>query len=328
MKDPVGFIGLGNMGMGMARNLLKAGFPIVAFDIRKEPLQEIQRLGGTITGTPLEVAQKARVSILVVLNFAQAEEVVLGKQGMKAGMQAGDVIIVSSTIAPSQIKSLGQTLAPMKVRVLDAPISGGKEGAEAGTLSIMIGGEKEVYEKCLPLFDAVGKNIYYLGGLGNGLSLKLVNNLLVAVNNLAVAEAMSLGLKAGLDPKMILEVIPKSAGDSWMFRNRAYRMVDRDFACRGELDILLKDLGFILEMGKSLKMPLTLSAVAKEFYQMANSLGLGKEDDSAVFKVIEKMAGFAPEREKEKGMIGAVKIINRYRGFSLPKERSPFTRKF
>jgi 3-hydroxyisobutyrate dehydrogenase-like beta-hydroxyacid dehydrogenase len=301
MKDPVGFIGLGNMGMGMARNLLKAGFPVVAFDIRKEPLQEIQRLGGTIAGTPLEVAQKARVSILVVLNFAQAEEVVLGKQGMKAGMQAGDVIIVSSTIAPSQIKSLGQTLAPMKVQILDAPISGGKEGAEAGTLSIMIGGEKEVYEKCLPLFDAVGKNIYYLGGLGNGLSLKLVNNLLVAVNNLAVAEAMSLGLKAGLDPKMILEVIPKSAGDSWMFRNRAYRMVDRDFACRGELDILLKDLGFILEMGKSLKMPLTLSAVAKEFYQMANSLGLGKEDDSAVFKVIEKMAGFAPEREKEKG---------------------------
>jgi 3-hydroxyisobutyrate dehydrogenase len=301
MKDPVGFIGLGNMGMGMARNLLKAGFPVVAFDIRKEPLPEIQRLGGTIAGTPLEVAQKARVSILVVLNFAQAEEVVLGKQGMKAGMQAGDVIIVSSTIAPSQIKSLGQTLAPMKVQVLDAPISGGKEGAEAGTLSIMIGGEKGVYERCLPLFQAMGKNIYYLGGLGNGLSLKLVNNLLVAVNNLAVAEAMSLGLKAGLDPKMILEVIPKSAGDSWMFRNRAYRMVDRDFVCRGELDILLKDLGFILEMGRSLKMPLTLSAVAKEYYQMANCLGLGKEDDSAVFKVIEKMAGFAPEGGKEKG---------------------------
>jgi 3-hydroxyisobutyrate dehydrogenase-like beta-hydroxyacid dehydrogenase len=301
MKEPVGFIGLGNMGMGMARSLLKAGFPVVAFDIRKEPLEEIRRLGGAIAETPLEVARRARVSILVVLNFVQAEEVVFGNGGMKEALQSGDVIIVSSTIAPGQVKSLGQKLGPFGVEVLDAPISGGKEGAEAGTLSIMIGGQKGVYERCLPLFQAMGKNIYYLGGLGNGLSLKLVNNLLVAVNNLAVAEAMSLGIKAGLDPKMILEVIPKSAGDSWMFRNRANRMVDRDFACRGELDILLKDLGFILEMGKALKMPLTLSAVAKEFYQMANSLGLGKEDDSAVFKVIERMAGFVPEGKKEKG---------------------------
>jgi 3-hydroxyisobutyrate dehydrogenase len=291
MKEPVGFIGLGNMGLGMARNLLKAGFPVAAFDIRKEPLQEIGRLGGAIAGTPLEVAQKARVSILVVLNFSQVEDVVFGGQGMKGGMRARDVIIVSSTIAPSQIKSLGQKLETIGVQVLDAPISGGKEGAEAGTLSIMIGGQKEIYERCLSIFQVMGKNIYYLGGLGNGLSLKLVNNLLVAVNNLAVAEAMSLGMKAGLDPKIILEVIPRSAGDSWMFRNRAYRMVDRDFACRGELDILLKDLGFIMDMGKSLKIPLTLSAVAKEYYQMANCLGFGKEDDSAVFKVIEKMAG-------------------------------------
>jgi len=292
MKEPVGFIGLGNMGMGMAGNLLKAGFPVVGFDIRNEVREKFRGLGGQAAGSPLEVAQKARVSVLVVLNFSQIEDVVLGKQGMKEGLREGDLLIVSSTIAPSQIRSLGEKLEAHGVQVLDAPISGGKEGAEAGTLSIMVGGRKESYERCLPLLQAMGKNIYYMGGLGNGLSLKLVNNLLVAVNNLAVAEAVSLGTRAGLDPKMILEVIPKSAGDSWMFRNRAYRMVDRDFACRGELDILVKDLGYVLEMAKSVKQPLVLSTLAREIYQMASNLGFGKEDDSAVVKAVETMAGF------------------------------------
>ena len=291
MKEVVGFIGLGNMGLGMSRNLLKAGFPVIGFDVRKETLEQFRGVGGQTAGSPFEVAQKARVSILVVLNFDQIEEVVFGKQGMKEGLRAGDTLILSSTIAPSQIRNLGQRLETNGVQVLDAPISGGKEGAEAGTLSIMVGGQKENYERCLPILQAMGRNIYYLGALGNGLSLKLVNNLLVAVNNLAVAEAVSLGTKAGLDPKLILEVIPKSAGDSWMFRNRAYRMVDRDFACRGELDILVKDLGYVLELAKSVKLPLVLSSLAREVYQMASNLGYGKEDDSAVVKAVETMAG-------------------------------------
>jgi 3-hydroxyisobutyrate dehydrogenase-like beta-hydroxyacid dehydrogenase len=291
MKKVVGFIGLGNMGLGMSRNLLKAGFPVIGFDVRKETLEQFRGVGGQTAGSPFEVAQKARVSILVVLNFNQIEEVIFGKQGMKEGLRAGDTLIASSTIAPLQIRNLGQRLEPNGVEILDGPISGGKEGAEAGTLSIMVGGKKENYERCLPIFQAMGKNIYYLGRLGNGLSLKLVNNLLVAVNNLAVAEAVSLGTQAGLDPKLILEVIPKSAGDSWMFRNRAYRMVDRDFACRGELDILVKDLGYVLDMAKSIKLPLVLSSLAREVYQMASNLGYGKEDDSAVVKAVETMAG-------------------------------------
>jgi len=291
MKELVGFIGLGNMGLGMARNLLKAGFPVIGFDVKKEAMEEIRGLGGQAAGSAFETAHKARVSILVVLNFAQIEEVVFGKEGMKAGLREGDTLIVSSTIAPLQIRNLGEKLEVIDVQVLDAPISGGKEGATAGTLSIMVGGKKENYERCLPILQAMGKNIYYLGALGNGLSLKLVNNLLVAVNNLAVAEAVSLGTKAGLDPRLILEVIPKSAGDSWMFRNRAYRMVNRDFACRGELDILVKDLGYVLEMAKSIKLPLVLSSLAREIYQMASNLGYGKEDDSAVVKAVETMAG-------------------------------------
>ncbi len=291
MKDPIGFIGLGNMGLGMARNLQKAGFPLVVYDVKPEPLQEVRKAGAVLAVSPREVARKARISILVVLNFPQIEEVVFGKEGMSEGLKPGDILIASSTIAPAQIQSLGKKLEPVGVKVLDAPISGGKEGAQAGTLSIMVGGEKEGFEKCRKVFEAMGKNIYHLGPLGSGLILKLVNNLLVAVNNLAVAEAVTLGTQAGLDPQKILEVIPKSAGDSWMFRNRAYRMVNRDFACRGELDILVKDMGYVLDMAKSLKIPVLLTALAKEVYQMASCQGHGKEDDSAIVKAVETMGG-------------------------------------
>jgi len=291
MKDPIGFVGLGNMGLGMARNILKAGFPLIGHDSREEPLRVIEGMGGEIARSPREVSEKARITFIVVLNYPQMEQVVLGEHGLQEGVKPGDVIVLMSTISPVQVKELAQGLRNQEVQVLDAPISGGKEGAEAGTLSIMVGGEKSAFEKCLPVFQAMGKNIRHLGDLGSGMSMKLVNNLLVAVNGLAVAEAMVLGRKAGLDPQAVLEIIPRSAGDSWMFRNRAPQMVSRDFTCRGELDILVKDLTYVMEMGRSLKTPLFLSAVAREVFQIASSMGWGKEDDSAVVKAVEMMAG-------------------------------------
>ena len=300
MKSYIGIIGLGNMGMGVARNILKAGFPLVAYDIRKAPLRDIEKLGAHIGKSPGEIAQKAKITLLVVLNYSQVEQVVFGDKGLRERLASGDVVVVMSTIGPGEVKSLARALEKEKVSVLDAPISGGKEGAAAGTLTVMVGGEKRAFETCRNIFQAVGKNVYYLGELGSGLNLKLVNNLLVAVNGLGVAEAILLGLKAGLDPQAILEVIPKSAGDSWMFRHRAPQMVARDFTCRGELDILLKDLSYVLEMGKNLKIPLLLSALAKEVFQMANCMGWGKEDDSAVVKVLEKMAGMGEIRKEVK----------------------------
>lgn len=296
MKKNIGFIGLGNMGMGMAKNILKAGFPLIAYDIREEPLREIKELGAKVGKNPKDVAQNSKISILMVLNFSQVEQVVFGENGMREGVSSGDIVVVMSTIAPPEIKVLAGAWEKEKVKVLDAPVSGGNAGAEDGTLTIMVGGEREGFESCRDILKTMGRNIYYLGGLGTGLSLKLVNNLLVAVNGAAVAEAMVLGVKAGLDPEIIFDVISKSAGDSWMFRNRVPRMINRDFTSRGELDILLKDLNFVLDMGRSLKIPLVLSALAKEIYQMANCMGLGKEDDSAVVKVIEKIAGLEVKR--------------------------------
>jgi 3-hydroxyisobutyrate dehydrogenase-like beta-hydroxyacid dehydrogenase len=299
MKDSIGFIGLGNMGLGMARNVLKAGFPLIGYDLREEPLRVIEGLGGRVAKHPREVSERARITFVVVLNYPQVEQVVIRESGLQEGLKPGDVIVLMSTISPMQVKQLAQKLEGKKVQVLDAPISGGKEGAEAGTLSIMVGGEKDAFERCLPVFQAMGKNIRHLGGWGSGMSMKLVNNLLVAVNGLAVAEAMVMGKKAGLDPQAILEIIPKGAGDSWMFRNRAPQMVNRDFTCRGELDILVKDLTYILEMGQSLKTPLFLSALARQMFQMASGMGWGKEDDSAVVKTIEKMAGLDAEKEDD-----------------------------
>jgi 3-hydroxyisobutyrate dehydrogenase-like beta-hydroxyacid dehydrogenase len=291
MKDPIGFVGLGNMGLGMARNILKAGFPLIGYDVREESLGKIEEMGGQRAESPREVAQRARLIIVAVLNYPQIEQAVFGEKGLQEGMKPGDTMVIMSTISPGQVKEAAQKLGTKGVQVLDAPISGGKEGAAAGTLSIMVGGEKAAFERCLPVFQAMGKNVRHLGGLGSGMSMKLVNNLLVAVNGLAVAEAVVLGRKAGLDPQTILEMIPKSAGDSWMFRNRAPQMVSRDFSCRGELDILIKDLNYVLEMGQSLKTPLFLSAVAREIFQIASGMGWGKEDDSAVVKALEMMGG-------------------------------------
>lgn len=291
MKDPIGFVGLGNMGLGMARNILRAGFPLISYDVREEPLRAIEGMGGQRAKSPREVSERARIAFVVVLNYPQIEQAILGEHGLQEGVKPGDVIVPMSTISPFQVKRLAQNLENRGIQILDAPISGGKEGAEAGTLSIMVGGDKTAFERCLPIFQAMGKNVRHLGDLGSGMAMKLVNNLLVAVNGLAVAEAMTLGKKAGLDPQAILEIIPKSAGDSWMFRNRAPQMVSRDFTCRGELDILVKDLGYILEMGQSVKAPLFLSAVAREVFQIASRMGWGKEDDSAVVKALELLGG-------------------------------------
>jgi len=275
----------------MARNILKAGFSLIGYDVREGPLRAIEGTGVQIARCPREVAEKARITFVVVLNYPQIEQVVLAEHGLREGVRPGDGIVLMSTISPVQVKELAQKLEGKRVQILDAPISGGKEGAEAGTLSIMVGGEKTTFERCLPVFQAMGKNVRHLGALGNGMSMKLVNNLLVAVNGLAVAEAMVLGKKAGLDPSTILEMIPKSAGDSWMFRNRAPQMVSRDFTCRGELDILVKDLNYVLDLGRSLKAPLILSSLAREVFQIASCLGWGKEDDAAVVKAVEMMGG-------------------------------------
>jgi 3-hydroxyisobutyrate dehydrogenase len=196
-----------------------------------------------------------------------------------------------STIDPFVARRLHDTLASGGVCMLDAPVSGGTERAASGELSIIAGGTKDAFEACRDLFEAMGKNLFHVGGIGQGLALKLVNNMLVQVNTVAVAEALVLGVKAGLDPQTIYDVVRVSTGTSFAFETRVPRILARDFAPGGTVDISYKDQELETAFAKQLGMPLLLANVSQQVYQMARAAGLNKEDGSAIIKVLEQLAG-------------------------------------
>ncbi|RMF88609.1 MAG: NAD(P)-dependent oxidoreductase [Nitrospinota bacterium] len=290
-ETTVGIIGVGNIGMGMAKNLLKAGFPLVACDVRQEPLRTLQDLGARIASSPREVAQASGTVLAVVLDYAQIQAVVEGPHGVKEGVREGDTFIICSTIAPQQVQEVGQALAPLGVAVLDAPVSGGREGAEAGTLSIMVGGEESTFQRCRRILEAVGEHIYYAGPLGSGEKIKAINQLLVGVHLVATAEAVVLGKKGGLDPQLVYEVINQSLGYSRVFAMKAPRMIAHDFQPRGILRIFLKDLGIVASMAEEAGSPVFLTHLSRQIFATACTLGLGEADDSAVVQVLERLAG-------------------------------------
>lgn len=213
------------------------------------------------------------------------------------GTSPGDIITVMSTVTPMQVKDLSRRIERYKVNLLDAPVSGGYLGAEKGELTVMVGGQKCVFEESRDVLSAMGKDVFYLGPIGAGSTLKLVNQLLVTVNEVTVCEAMMLGVKGGINPEVVFDVITKSAGDSLMFRRRVPRMMNRDFTPHTQLDSFIKDLDMVLDTGKELNVPLVMGALAKEIYQMASCMGFGKEDDSAVVKVIEKIVGLEIKKQ-------------------------------
>ena len=285
----VGFIGLGCMGLPMARNLLKAGFHLIACDVRQAPLREIGALGAETTTSPLEVG-KADIIIIMVQNFPQAREVLIGKKGVLESMRQGSVIVVMSTISPVEIKMVAKEAEDRGIRTLDAPVSGGVKGATEGTLSIMAGGTKEIFEHCKPLLSVMGKNIFHVGEVGIGQTVKMISQLMFCVGLVASAEAMVLGSKAGVDPNLLLKVVGVTAGDSLAFRREVPLMIARNFETQGALRILTKDTKIVLDVAGGLGVPVLLTSVAHQIYRMAEGRGLGDEDDAAVVKVIEEWA--------------------------------------
>jgi 3-hydroxyisobutyrate dehydrogenase-like beta-hydroxyacid dehydrogenase len=221
----IGFIGLGEMGRPMALNLLKKGFEVITCShIRKDALADIEDLGGKITGSPEEVASASEVIITMVRDTQQTDEVVYGKgfwngKGVWRGIKSGSTIIIGSTINPAYCRNLAAAGKIKGVEVLDAPVSGGYLAAKAGTLTFMIGGQRKAFNTCGAVFDAMGRNIYYLGGSGSGMALKLINNYMMIVNAFGTSEAILLGLKAGLNLRQMLEIIHKSSGNSTIIEN-------------------------------------------------------------------------------------------------------------
>jgi len=291
MAGAVGFIGLGNMGRPMALNLARHGFSLVVHDIDPAKVAPLRERGAAVAGSPEQVARGAGRTICMVETTQQAESVIAGEQGIIAGAAAGHIVVCMSTIDPFAARRLHDRLGARGVVMLDAPVSGGTERAASGELSIIAGGPKDTFEACRDLFQAMGKNLFHVGGIGQGLAMKLVNNMLVQVNTVAVAEALVLGVKAGLDPRTIYDVVRVSTGTSFAFETRVPKILARDFAPGGTVDISYKDQELETAFAKQLGMPLLLANVSQQVYQMARAAGLNKEDGSAIIKVLEQLAG-------------------------------------
>jgi putative dehydrogenase len=291
MRPTVGFIGLGNMGAGMATNLLEHGFPLVVYDVRAEAVERMIAKGADAAEGPRALGERVDTVVVMVLNFPQMEEVILGADGVASTLKPGATVIGSSTISPNQARSLGAALAERRIKYVDAPVSGGKARATDGTLTIMVGADEEVFAAQQPVLAAMSANLYHCGPIGTGQTAKMCNQLMAGVTLAATAECLALGAAAGIDLRRLYEIITHGTGDGWMFRNRADRMMAGDFETRGRLEIFLKDLGIVLESADQQHLPLLVTSAARQLMTMAAAEGYATEDDSAVVKVLEKFSG-------------------------------------
>jgi 3-hydroxyisobutyrate dehydrogenase len=292
----IGFIGIGVMGRPMTLNLLKAGHNVTIFarHADKPAVQEVLQAGARLAPSSRAVAIASDIVITMVPNSSQAEEVVAGPQGVLEGARKGLIIIDMSTIAPSLSRKLAQEAAKKDAHFLDAPVSGGSQGAVNGTLTIMVGGDREVFEQARPVLAAMGKaeNIFYVGPEGAGEVVKLVNNVLCGAIAAAIAESFVLGVKAGADVDTMAKIIGVSTGASWQLSNQfPLRAFNGSFQPGFMTDLLHKDLGLALELAAELRTPAALTALTRQMYEMARAGGHGSDDYTSLMKVLEEMAG-------------------------------------
>ena len=282
---PIGVIGLGAMGMGVARSLLRAGFPTHACDVRPEVLKQFEGEGGVPAADPAALGTACEVVIVVVVNAEQTDAVLFGERGAATQMRPGGVVLGCATVRPDYVVGLGQRLAERGLHLLDSPMSGGAAKAAEGTMTLMTSGPAEAYAACEEVLGVIAAKVYRLGDQhGQGSKVKIINQLLAGVHIAAAAEAMALGLREGVDPKSLYEVITNSAGNSWMFENRVPHILAGDYTPLSAVDIFVKDLGLVLDTARATKFPLPLSATAHQMFMAASTAGHGREDDSAVIK--------------------------------------------
>ena len=290
----VGFIGLGAMGMGMAKALLRAGLPVRGYDINPAAVEQFVAAGGYGATTVAEAAQGSNVLVIVVLNADQVTDVLFGKGAAAQALAKGSVVLVCSTVSPTFARQTVDKLAELGLQMLDTPISGGTARAAEGKLSIMVAGPDAVIAQAQPVLDALAANIYHMGAEpGMGSTMKLVNQILAGSQIALAAEALAFGVRAGLDPNQIYEVICNSAGASFMFQNRVPHMINDDYTPHSSVEIWVKDLDIVLEAGKEMRFPLFFSALAHQLFMSAAASGHGRLDDAAVVKVFEQLTGIS-----------------------------------
>ena len=291
MSETIGFIGLGIMGQGMVRNLLAAGFTVHIWNRTHPKMDPLIEAGAIAATSPADVASHATIVIICVSDTPDVEHVILQANGVIFGAKAGDLIIDMSTISPETTRRLAAMLAERKVHMLDAPISGGSEGAANGTLSIMVGGEAEQVTRAMPVFEAMGKAITHVGDVGAGQTVKLVNQILVAISMLGMGEALLFAQAGGLDLSKTLEAVMPGAAGSWTLTNRGPQVVERDWRPGFMIDLQQKDLRLVLKAADQLGVPMLGTSMVFNLYRTLQQQGLGLEGNHALVKALENLAG-------------------------------------
>jgi 2-hydroxy-3-oxopropionate reductase len=293
MAQVIGFIGLGIMGRPMAKNLLKAGYPLVVHNRSRAAVDDLVGLGARAATSPREVAAQCEVLITMLPNSPDVELVALGKDGIIEGARPGLVFVDMSTISPIVSQQVGKALGARGVAMLDAPVSGGEKGAVEGTLSIMVGGDRAVFDRVLPIFQAMGRTITHLGPLGFGGFTKLANQIIVAVNLTALGEALTLARKAGLDRELTLKALAGGLAGSRCLDQKAPNYLSGSYQPGFKIDLHFKDLGLIMEAARALGVPLPTTAVVQELFKALRVKGRGGLDHSAVITLLEDLAGLS-----------------------------------
>jgi len=292
----IGFIGLGIMGKPMSKNLLKAGHEVVCFDLNKSSVDEVADAGAKGAACVADVAAECSFIITMLPNSPQVREVALGRGGIADSAKPGTLLVDMSSIAPLAAREIHDGLKAKGIRMLDAPVSGGEPKAIEGTLSVMIGGAQQDFDEAKPVLAAMAASVVRVGGIGAGNTAKLANQIVVAINIAGLAEAMSLSVKAGVDPALVFQAIRGGLAGSTVMEAKAPMMLDRNIKPGFKIDLHIKDMGNILETGHAVNVPLPLSAAVMEMMQALKADDLGDADHSALVRYYEKIANLEVKR--------------------------------
>ncbi len=291
MTIHIGFIGLGIMGQGMARNLLRAGFPLSVWNRTSAKAEALAAEGARMAASPAAAAASSEIIVICVSDTPDVEAVLFGPDGVNKGARPGSLVIDCSTISPAATRQMAAKLAVQSIRHLDAPVSGGSEGAAKGTLSIMVGGAAEDFDHAQPILQAMGKQITHVGAHGAGQTVKLMNQILVVGNALAMSEAFLFGQASGVDLIAALEAVRAGAAGSWMLSFRGPQILARDWRPGFTIDLQQKDLRLVLEAADQAGVPLPATSLIFQFYRTLQAQGLGGEGNHALVKALEHLAG-------------------------------------
>jgi putative dehydrogenase len=291
-KPRVAVIGLGSMGFGMATSLHRASFDVTGCDVSADAVARFVAEGGKGAKTPAEAAQGAGIVVSVVLNAAQTEAILFGKDGVVETLATDAVFVSSATMDPEVAKRLAKQLEATGRHYLDAPISGGAQRAAQGELTILASGSAAAFAKARPALDAMAAKLYELGdAAGQGAAFKMINQLLAGVHIAAASEAITFAARQGLDLQKVYEVITASAGNSWMFENRMPHVIAGDYKPRSAVEIFVKDLGIVQDMARNARFPATLASAALQMFLMASASGMGRDDDASVARLYGRISG-------------------------------------